>query len=154
MIALSLSILSWTGIGIFIIYFGSEVINVANHQVPQYGLDGKTKTNHRYIDKDFSAIGCTFIFQIITPVLIVLGMNIYFLVMIRKFFKEPIIMSGQEAEMPYNSIQGVVPGGGVSNMYLSPAIQNVTGAQQQQPVINYVPTARTVSKNIDQKTTI
>ena len=72
----------------------------------------------------------SWIFLLIIPLLIPLGLSTYFLAIVSKFYNELSlgIISGQEGAIvvkPYNSSQAVPEGGGVSTLYVPPATQNV-----------------------------
>ena len=75
------------------------------------------------------------------PLCFVVGLAIYFLVIVAKFYKKLSsgIISGQQPGIglqTYSSPRGVLQGGGVFPVYTMPATQNITYAYQQEPATN------------------
>jgi len=132
-ICLSLTILACIGFAIFFILLGSQA------------LDALTSIDHQFKnDEDFqnaaATFGSIFFFLMIVPLLIVLGLTIYFLVIVVKYYNEISsgVVSGQQDGMvlqPYTT-SPAVQGGGVSMVYAQPGAQNISYPYQQQPATN------------------
>ena len=85
-------------------------------------------------------IGAIVLFLVIIPIGIVLGLSIYFLVIIVKFYKEldSGLVTGQRDGVVLQPLAppSVTPGG-VQVVYATPGAQNMTYPPQQQPPPTY-----------------
>ena len=89
-------------------------------------------------DYNFEQIGRIFFYFLLIPLLIALGLTIYFLTIAIKFYQE--LSSGVVCDQtegvvlqPYISPTPLQAGGGVSTLYVAPGTQNVMYAYQQKP---------------------
>ena len=133
MISQVLTMIIIAGLGILFIFLGSATASALSSHRSEYGYDNGA-----------AAFGSFIFFIFLIPLLIALGLTIYFFTIVVKFYNELSrgITSGQRQGMvlqPYNAPQGVPPAGGVSTVYVPPGTQNVTYAYQQQPVANAYP---------------
>ena len=135
-----LQIVACIGFAIFFVFLANQ------------SVDELTNINYgnQFDDQDFErfagSVGGIFFYFMIIPLLIALGLTIYFLTIAIKFYQELSsgVVGGRTDGVvlqPYTShnTSGVPhgvplqPGGGVSTVYVPPGTQNVTYAYQQQP---------------------
>ena len=129
MICMCLTILGCVGVTLLLIFYGS----LGAHAVSHIGSEGN-------VVGAIGSIGVLAVFLMIIPAIIVLGLSIYFLVIIVKFYKEldSGLVTGQRDGVVLQPLAppSVTPGG-VQVVYATPGAQNMTYPPQQQPPPTY-----------------
>ena len=124
-----LTILGCVGVTLLLIFYGS----LGAHAVSHIGSEGN-------VVGAIGSIGVLAVFLMIIPAIIVLGLSIYFLVIIVKFYKEldSGLVTGQRDGVVLQPLAppSVTPGG-VQVVYATPGAQNMTYPPQQQPPPTY-----------------
>merc|ERR1719322_999727 len=125
-IEMSLTILALAFIAILFIYWGS----VAGHALVE-------STDNRGVHAVVGTFGAFMFFLLLIPIFIGIGISIYFLVIVVKYFQELSsgVVSGQSEGIvlqPYSS-QPMAPNVGVATVYVPP------GGQHHHTVINNNP---------------
>ena len=109
---------------------------------------GITDLNNNNDDNSIAA----FFFAMLIPLCLIVGLAIYFFVIVVKFYNELSsgIIVGQQRGIvlqPNGSPEGVLQRSGISTVYASPAIQNVNYSYQQQSAISPYPQQNYVYPN-------
>ena len=122
----SLTILALAAIAILFIFWGS----VAGQALVE-------TTDDRDVRTVFGTLGAFMFFLLLIPIFIGIGISIYFLVIVVKYFQEISsgVVSGQSEGIvlqPYSS-HPMAPNAGVATVYVPPGGQNPPYGYQQQP---------------------
>ena len=125
-IEMSLTILALAFIAILFIYWGA---------VAGSALVGST--DNRDVHNVVGTLGTFMLFLLLIPIFIAIGLSIYFLVIVVKYFQEISsgVVSGQSEGIvlqPYSS-HPMAPNAGVATVYVPPGGQNPPYGYQQQP---------------------
>jgi len=124
----------------FIIVQGLQIIAFVSFTIFFIYLANKSASeiyNQTY-GHDVGAVFGVFFYFLIIPLLIALGLTIYFMTIAIQFYKELSsgVIDGQTEGVilqPYVSPTPVQAGGGVATVYVAPGTQNVPYSYQQQP---------------------
>ena len=129
MICMCLTILGCVGATILLVFYGTLGAHAVGYVGAQSGVLGA-----------IGSIGVLAVFLMIIPAFFVLGLSIYFLVIIVKFYKEleSGLVNGQRDGVVLQPLAppSVTPGG-VQVVYATPGAKNMTYPPQQQPPPTY-----------------
>jgi hypothetical protein len=126
-----LQILACIGFTILFVFLANQSVDALyNHNYDSY--------NEQDFDNFGRNVGGIFFYFLIIPLLIVLGVTIYFLTIVIKFYQELSsgVVGGRTEGIvlqPYTSPTPLQAGGGVPTVYVPPGTQNVVYPYQQQP---------------------
>ena len=125
MICMCLTILGCVGATILLVFYGTLGAHAVGYVGAQSGVLGA-----------IGSIGVLAVFLMIIPAFFVLGLSIYFLVIIVKFYKElasGLVDGHREGVVLQPYAPPSVPPGGGQIVYATPGSQNVSYPKQQSP---------------------